>query len=262
MHRRALNVAGYAAIALVAVLLWPQRWGGTMTYDITQGNSMQPSFQAGDLAILRKTGRYDVGDVAAYRSPTLRMTVMHRIKTKTAAGYTFQGDNNSFVDPDLVRGDQLLGKLVVRVPGVGRFLAWLVKPINLALAIGALILLLADRRDKRPAAAPPDRAVAAAGPPLVVRITALRLPQELPTAEVEHAEDLERLATMHGIAILRDATADYLMQGGMLYRHVRTEPAQAPTGRRRSTATGRDWAYDARSDAHVVLLSSRRASAN
>jgi signal peptidase I len=261
MHRRGRNVAGYIAIALVALVLWPQRFGGSMTYDITHGTSMQPTFRTGDLAVLRKAGSYHVGEVAAYRSPTLHTTVMHRIKTQTAKGYTFQGDNNNVVDPDVVTDKQLLGKLVVRVPKVGLGLSWLLKPINLLLAIGALFLLFSDSKNSKAVA--PIAPVAAPGElaePLVLRITALRLPQELPTAEVETAADLVQLARLHGIAVLRDDTTDYVMQGGMLFRHVRALEAAVSEPRRRTSPQGRDWVYERRPDADIVELASRRAN--
>jgi len=251
VHRRkAWNIAGYVAIAAACLLLWPQRWGGTMTYDITHGTSMQPTFHTGDLAVLRKSTSYDVGDVAAYTSPSLHTTVMHRIKTKTAAGYTFQGDNNSFVDPDTVTDKQLLGTLLFRVPRVGRFLTWFVDPLHLVIAIGAIFLLFSDRRERK--AAEP---AGSAAKPLVVRIKALRLPQELPTADLEDGADLERLAVLHGIAILRDERADYLLQGGLLYRYVRVAAVRTPR-RRRASEHGRDWDYDR---GEVVRLADLRA---
>ncbi|GAC1441290.1 MAG: hypothetical protein NVSMB55_08620 [Mycobacteriales bacterium] len=259
MHRRGLNIAGYIAVALVALVLWPQRFGGSMTYDITHGTSMQPTFHTGDLAVLRTASTYRVGDVAAYRSPSLHTTVMHRIKTKTAKGYTFQGDNNKFVDPDTVPRGQLLGKLVARVPKLGLGLQWLFKPINLLLAIGGLFLLFSERKAPAPVqAAAPVPGLMPRAEPLIVRITALRLPQELPTADVEHSEDLHRLAELHGIAILRDETTDFLMQGGMLFRHVRVEVVTSPPPSRRPSPQGRDWVYNSRPNAEVVDLSTRR----
>lgn len=254
--KRGIHAAAWVALVVAAFVLWPQRWGGTMTYDITHGTSMQPTFHTGDLAVLRKAGHYEVGDVAAYRSPSLHTTVMHRIKAKTAKGYTFKGDNNDFVDPDTVTDKEMLGKLLFRVPSVGKFLTWFVDPLHLAITIGAIFLLFSDRKE-RPVAPPVAPVPATGAPPLVVKIKALRLPQELPTADLEDGADLERLAQLHGIAILRDATADYLLQGGLLYRFVREVPAEAPLAqRRRASEHGRDWDYAC---GEVVQLADRRA---
>jgi signal peptidase I len=246
-------------LAALCLLLWPQRWGGSMTYVITHGVSMQPSFHAGDLAILRTSDRYDVGDVVAYRSDALKTIVMHRILSKGPAGYTFKGDNNDFVDPGVVTDDQLLGSLVLRLPKVGAGLRWLVDPLHLVLAAGGLFLLFSDRRKEEPAPAPAPVA-AAAGGPLVVRITALRLPQELPTADVSHPEDLLALAGAHGLAVLRDETTDYVLQGGLVFRHVRAVEGQLPESRRRRASTGRDWQYPQAAHPDVIDLASRRSA--
>lgn len=255
---RAVHIGGYVVLAALCLLLWPQRWGGSMTYVITHGVSMQPSFHAGDLAILRTSTSYDVGDVAAYRSDTLKTIVMHRILTKGPAGYTFKGDNNDFVDPGVVTDEQLLGTLVLRLPKVGAGVRWLVDPLHLVLAIGGLFLLFSDRRTSEDPAPAVPAAAAAAGGPLVVRITALRLPQELPTADVSHPEDLAALAVAHGLAVLRDETTDYVLQGGLVFRHVRAVQGSEPAPRVRRPSTGRDWQYPA--DATVIDLASRRSA--
>jgi hypothetical protein len=182
---------------------------------------------------------------------------MHRVLTKGPAGYTFKGDNNDFVDPGIVSEKQLLGSLVLRVPKVGAGLRWIVDPLHLVLAIGGLFLLFSDRRKDEPVPAPAVP-LAAAGGPLVVRITALRLPQELPTADVSHPEDLAALALAHGLAVLRDETTDYVLQGGLVFRHVRAVEVAAPEPRRRRPSTGRDWQYPQHAD--VIDLASRRTA--
>ena len=231
MRSRTVRVAGYIAIALACLLLWPHRWGGSMTYVITHGVSMEPRFSTGDLAVLRTSSSYDVGDVAAYRSARLDTVVMHRIVAKTPAGYTFRGDNNGFTDPDVVPPRALLGKLVTRVPDVGGPLRWFVDPLHLAVAVGGIVLLFSGREPSPVVPSPRPT-----GDILVVRITALRLPRELATADVEDAAELRALAAAHGLAVLRDDTADYVLQGGLAFRCPHVTPV-------RRRATGRDWQY-------------------
>src|SRR4051812_16541528 len=231
MRSRAVQVAGYIAIAAACLLLWPSRWGGSMTYVITHGTSMEPRFSSGDLAVLRAAPSYDVGDIAAYRSTRMKTVVMHRITARSPAGYSFRGDNNDFTDPDVVPRGALLGKLVTSVPNVGGPLRWFVDPLHLAIAIGGIFLLFSGRES------PPEpsvlRPVAA---PIVVRIKAFRLPHDLPRAEVEDADDLRALAAAHGLAILRDDDADYVLQGGLVFRCPHVASVRRP-------ATGRDWRY-------------------
>src|SRR6476620_2805715 len=162
-----MQVAGYVVLAAACLLLWPQRWGGSMTYVITHGVSMEPRFSTGDLAILRTSSSYDVGDVAAYRSARLHTVVMHRITARTPAGYRFRGDNNDFTDPDLVPRGAVLGTLVTRVPKAGLALRWFVDPLHLAVAIGGIFLLFGGSREPSPVVPGPRPT----GDPLVVRIT-------------------------------------------------------------------------------------------
>ena len=66
---RAARISALVALVLAAVwLFWPSALGGGTTYVATHGNSMEPGFHTGDLAILRPADRYAVGDVVAYRS--------------------------------------------------------------------------------------------------------------------------------------------------------------------------------------------------
>lgn len=237
--KRGAHVVAWVLLAVAAFVLWPERWGGTMTYVITSGSSMEPGFEQGDLAILRSVGDYRVGDVAAYDSTKLKKIVMHRITEESDEGYTFQGDSNDFLDPETVTDDQMLGKLVVRVPGVGRYLAWFLTPTNLVIATAALFFLLGDRRKD----APPARAGGAAISRL--RLRSLELPQNAVTAEVVDESDLERIAEHYDRPVL-DVEGDdrrYVLDGSVVYTWAK---ATAQPRERRKTPQGRDWAYGPR----------------
>ena len=97
-------------------MFWPTGLGGGTVYVTTHGISMEPRFHTGDLAILRAADHYSVGEVVAYRSTTLKTTVMHRIVAGTAPRFVFKGDNNSWLDPDHPSHNQLLGALWLRIP--------------------------------------------------------------------------------------------------------------------------------------------------
>lgn len=135
-----------------AWFLWPAALGGGTTYLGTHGVSMQPLFHSGDLALLRSSATYDVGDVIAYRSPTLRTTVLHRIVAVEDGAVTTQGDNNSWQDPDHPTQDQILGRLWMAVPHGGQLLASLRSPLGistLGLAVISVTGLLGARRSRR-----------------------------------------------------------------------------------------------------------------
>lgn len=120
----------------------PAGLGGTASYVITHGVSMEPGFHTGDLAMVRATGDYRVGDIAAYHSQVLHTVVMHRIVAIDGDRYTFKGDNNSWLDPEQPARDQLIGTLALHIPQAGTWLHGLDTPPALAVMASALALIL------------------------------------------------------------------------------------------------------------------------
>jgi signal peptidase I len=121
-----------ALVALVAVA-WhffaPSNIGGSTRYVVTSGVSMQPHFHTGDLAITRPASTYKVGEVVAYHSTVLHVTVLHRIIARHGNRYVFKGDNNNFIDPVQPTRAELLGKLWIHVPHGGFVLKALHAPV-------------------------------------------------------------------------------------------------------------------------------------
>ncbi|MGY1619759.1 signal peptidase I [Geodermatophilus sp. SYSU D00691] len=136
-------------LAAAGWLLWPATLGGGTSYLLTHGASMAPRFETGDLAVLRATGDYRVGDVVAYDSPSLGTTVMHRIVELDGAGFVTQGDNNDWLDPDRPTAADLTGELWLHVPGVGSAIDAMVSPWVLALAALAAVGVLWPTRRPR-----------------------------------------------------------------------------------------------------------------
>jgi signal peptidase I len=147
---RAACISAAIALMLAAVwLFWPLALGGSATYVGTHGTSMEPRFHTGDLGILRSADSYSVGDVVAYRSDSLDTVVMHRIVAMDGDRFVIQGDNNDFLDEDHPSQDQVLGKLLLRVPQGGKALAAVTDPGVLGLvAVAALTLVGAARRPR------------------------------------------------------------------------------------------------------------------
>ncbi len=129
---------------LGALWFWfaPASLGGSSTYVVTRGISMEPHFRTGDLALVRSRGSYRVGEIVAYQNNMLHTIVLHRIIGREGARYIFKGDNNSFVDPEHPVASQLVGSLWLHLPGVGGTLQSLRSPllIGLLLAVGVLLI--------------------------------------------------------------------------------------------------------------------------
>ncbi len=122
------------------LMLWPAALGGVTGYVTIRGSSMEPRFHSGDLALVRPSGSYAVGDIVAYRSQSLHTTVMHRIVSVQNGRYSFKGDNNSFLDPEYPSSGQLIGKLVVRIPQWSHDLRIATGPIGI-IALGIALTL-------------------------------------------------------------------------------------------------------------------------
>ncbi|MGA2166465.1 MAG: signal peptidase I, partial [Solirubrobacteraceae bacterium] len=122
--------------------LAPAPLGGSSTYVVTRGISMEPRFHTGDLAIVRSRSSYHVGEIVAYQNHMLHTIVLHRIIGREGARYIFKGDNNSFVDPEHPVASQLVGSLWLHLPGVGGTLQSLRSPLLIGLLLAAGILLL------------------------------------------------------------------------------------------------------------------------
>ena len=147
--RRALLVSLALGVAAVAL---PSSVGGATDYVRSYGNSMEPLFGAGDLAVVRSAGSYRVGDVVAYRSPQLGRVVLHRIVARDGDAFVFRGDSNGFPDAEHLGPEHILGRLALRVPRGGAVVLWLGNPLHaVALAMGASVVpaVFAGRRRRR-----------------------------------------------------------------------------------------------------------------
>lgn len=177
-HRRrriAALVVVLAALAAGWVFLAPPAIGGATSYVVTDGVSMHPRIHTGDLALVRPAGTYHVGDIAAYRSPSLHVTVLHRIVAITRdGGYRFKGDNNTWIDPGHISRDRIVGKMWVMVPGLGGWLQQLRTPSAMAIMAALAVVLLSGgagaqvhrrRRRRRPQPKWKDEAPRWSAPP-------------------------------------------------------------------------------------------------
>jgi signal peptidase I len=131
---------------IVLACLWfafaPTALGGSTTYVVTDGVSMEPRFHAGDLVLVRSQSNYRVGQIVAYHSNVFHTIVLHRIIARDGNRYVFKGDNNNFVDFEHPAQSQLIGALWIHVAGAGAKLQALRSPalVGGLVAIGTLLL--------------------------------------------------------------------------------------------------------------------------
>ena len=152
--RRFLGALLLCAVALIATGFAT----GRLASVVTNGVSMQPTFSAGDLVVVMRTDRYDIGDVIAYRDDERGEVVLHRIVGGDDTAFEVRGDSNQSVDVVTPAADEMIGRQVLHLPEIGR---WIGSPLAMALAAGVLIGiagLLTLGRSGRPIAAGVDPA--------------------------------------------------------------------------------------------------------
>jgi signal peptidase len=164
--RRSANLLGWVALLLIVggwvVFARPPALGGGTEFVFVRGDSMLPTFDPGDLVVVRQQHHYDVGDVVAFHVPGSKARVIHRIIGTTADGYTMRGDNRPGPDPWTPTDDEVAGGKVLRIPGLGARLIQLAQtPMAIATLAAALAVFVAvGVRDE-----PAERPEPAAGDP-------------------------------------------------------------------------------------------------
>lgn len=121
-------------VVAVWLLFTPVQFGGQTGYVIINGNSMEPNFYRGDLVLLRTAPDYHIGEVATYQHPDVG-PVIHRIIDKADSRFILQGDNNSWVDSYQPHQDEMIGKLWLYLPQIGKVLDFLRIPWVTALTL-------------------------------------------------------------------------------------------------------------------------------
>ena len=143
------SVRKLATIALgltVLVCLWfyfaPVALGGSTTYVVTDGISMEPRFHTGDLALVRSQSSYHVGEIVAYQSKSLphgRAAPDHR--PLTAPATCSRATTTTSWISNTPQASQLIGALWLHIPGAGATLESFRSPalIGGLVALGTLL---------------------------------------------------------------------------------------------------------------------------
>ena len=115
---------------------------------VVQSGSMEPTLSVDDLLFVKEESSYDVGDIVVYRSGN--MLVVHRITEISGDTVTAQGDANNTADEPF-DASEIRGRVVGRIPAVGRVVGFLKTPFCFGLLMGgaALLLLMSFRREEK-----------------------------------------------------------------------------------------------------------------
>ena len=150
MIQKSLRTFTVAVIlAMTAIGAWAILTG-QVAYVITDGVSMNPLYQQGDLVFVVKDDSYHVREIAAYHDPGSGSRVLHRIISGDGVtGFAFKGDNNESIDPFKPTADQLIGRAVLHVPKGGLWLSPLLGPSGLGVLGFLFVSGTAVKRTRR-----------------------------------------------------------------------------------------------------------------
>ncbi len=143
MIGRLALVGTFLLVAGWFVALRPTLLGGSTTYLLVSGQSMEPTIHAGSLVVLRRTSGYRSGEVIAYRipdgHPASGLNVIHRIIGGSGeAGFIMRGDNAVGSDLWRPRKADVLGTPALIIPGAVPVVLFLRSPIVVASLAAAL----------------------------------------------------------------------------------------------------------------------------
>lgn len=112
--------------------------------------SMEPKLKAGDIIIARKIDPKDIkeGDIVTYKLEN-RVNVTHRVvevfNTHKNVSFKTKGDANNIEDSDLVLGEDLVGKLALRIPKFGYFIDWVTTPLGFGILFILPVIILLSK---------------------------------------------------------------------------------------------------------------------
>ena len=110
-----------------------------MTPLIVLSGSMEPAIMPGDVVVIRGQApqNYGLGDIATYLVGTTTYT--HRIVGEENGAFILKGDNNNVAD-DAVAADQLIGKVLFKIPKIGVAILFFKTPPGMVVLLILLVL--------------------------------------------------------------------------------------------------------------------------
>lgn len=132
-------IAGLLALVLVGIRLF-----GITPYAVLSG-SMEPALPVGSLLFVQKTefDQIQVGDIVTFVQNAELTIATHRVVSVDSAArcLTTKGDANTIIDGSPVREANLVGVVVLCIPGLGYFLDGITTAPGIYFAAGGLLLL-------------------------------------------------------------------------------------------------------------------------
>lgn len=152
-------------LAGILAVIWPVRFGGSTSFMIVSGHSMEPTYHTGDLVVTKARPTYRIGEIVVYRVPgdgaAAGREVVHRLfKVQPDGKLLAKGDNNRTADPWPITPHDIVGSKWVMLPKGGVILGFLRSILMLAVLFGVLVGWVFWPREEEDEAAVVDGATA------------------------------------------------------------------------------------------------------
>ena len=117
--------------------------------------SMEPTINVNDVVVVQKCQSLELqkGDIITFEQDG--RTISHRIlnitKEKGNIKFETKGDNNEIPDPDLVEQEQVYGKVLFKIKGIGKIISYIQNArgfINVAIFV-IIVFILVSLKDKQ-----------------------------------------------------------------------------------------------------------------
>lgn len=103
---------------------------------------MRPSIPMGSLVLVKPQQKYQIGEVITFRDSN--RIISHRIVSVNSRGEAkTKGDANNEVDRQIIKNDQILGRVTFSAPRLGRLLMLLKTKVGVILLVvvpGAILI--------------------------------------------------------------------------------------------------------------------------
>lgn len=112
--------------------------------------SMEPKIKVGDIIIAKKVDPLIIkeGDIVTYKMNN-NTFVTHRVvevfNNNNNPYFKTKGDANNIEDSDLVAGEDLVGRLFLKIPQLGYFINFITKPLGFIILFILPVIILLSR---------------------------------------------------------------------------------------------------------------------
>lgn len=133
-------VLATSVLLLLVVLMVPPLLG--FSFEPVLGGSMEPAIKTGALIAITKTApdEVQVGDIIGFKVEGIDTPVVHRVieivDTEAGFGFRTKGDANEDPDTWVVESGNLIGKVVLDIPGLGYLAKFVKTPYGFGLLLG------------------------------------------------------------------------------------------------------------------------------